>query len=192
MDRDIAIEKKVSDAITQKPVHFSIKYTERQEVEVTVKEKQPIHRLLPFCYKTVEKIVTETRDVELERKFCIAPATLGKLQILASLYLTLEIDEVKLQEEPHTEIMRTCEKHTDVIARFIAVAVSNTKEDLLDEEVLVEKTQFFKWNCLPRDFADVVLTVLVQVDYENFTISMRSMKLLRQNKPKELGANHIE
>lgn len=127
------------------------------------------------------------------QKFEIYPPTLGKMQILSKMYLQLEIDEDALMESPHLEAMRLCNSKTDVVCEIIAVATFNQKEDLLDNDKICERAEFFKWNCLPPDFGTCLLAILTQVDYENFMTSIRLTKILRQNAPIETKrANRVE
>lgn len=118
-----------------------------------------------------------------DKKFTINPPVLGKIEILSKYYLMLEIDEAALKEEPHLESMRICESKTDVVCTLMAVATFENKEDLLSDEKIKERAEFFKWNTYPKDFASVVLALLTQTDYEGFISSIRLTKMLRLNKP---------
>lgn len=134
----------VSDAITQKPISFSIR----------------------------------------RKKFIVHPPTLGKMQILSKYYLLLDIDEKTLDQEPHLEAMRVCESKTDVVCTLMAVSTFDKKEDLLNDEKIKERSDFFKWNTNPSDFSTILLALLTQVHYENFISSIRLTERLRLNKPK--------
>lgn len=126
-------------------------------------------------------------------KFEVHPPTLGKMQILSKLYLQLEIDEEALSENPHLEAMRICDSKTDIVCEIMAVATFDQKEDLLDNDKICERAEFFKWNCLPPDFGICLLAILTQVDYENFITSIRLTKILRQNAPiATKRANRVE
>lgn len=150
--RKNTVEKSVSDAITQKPIRFSIG----------------------------------------EQKFEIYPPTLGKMQVLSKLYLELDIDEETFMAEPHKEVMRVCENRTDIVCELMAVATFRTEDELLDDEKIAQRAKFFKWNCYPEDFGTCVLAILTQVDYSNFSTSIRLTKMLRQNKPNSRGAVRVE
>lgn len=139
--------------------------------------------------KIIESAVSDAivgRPISFELKgqrFEIHPPTLGKMQILSKLYLQLEIDEKALKDEPHLEAMRVCESKTDTACEIMAVATLDSKEELLDDQVVNERADFFKWNCLPQDFGTCLLAILAQVNYENFMTSIRLTKNLRQNAP---------
>lgn len=134
----------VSDAITEKPIYFSIG----------------------------------------EEKFEIKPPSLGKMQILSKCYLSLDIDEKKFDKEPHLEAMRVCEAHTDDVCRLMSVATFDKKDDLLNDNNIQLRADFFKFNTGPTEFCEVVLALMTQIDYANFINSIRLTKTLRQNKPK--------
>ena len=120
-----------------------------------------------------------------KKRFTIHPPTLGKMQALSKCYLALEIDEEALNKEPHLESMRVCETKTDVVCTLMSVATFQKKEDLLDDEKIQERADFFKWNTQPSDFSTILLAVLTQVHYENFIASIRLTETLRINKPKD-------
>lgn len=118
-----------------------------------------------------------------DEQFSINPPVLGKIEILSKYYLMLEIDEVSLGKEPHLESMRVCESKTGVVCDMMAVATFESKEDLLNDEKIKERSEFFKWNTYPRDFSSIILALLTQTDYEGFISSIRLTKMLRLNKP---------
>lgn len=144
MDKDKIVEMAVSNAITEKPVHFKVG----------------------------------------KKKFSIHPPTLGKMQLLSKCYLMLDIDEDKLQESPHLEAMRVCESKTDVVCSLMAIATFSSKEDLLNDDKINDRAEFFKWNTEPQDFSTILLALLTQVHYENFMNSIRLTRTLRQNASK--------
>lgn len=189
MDREKLIEASVSDAITEKPIRFSIK--EKKVITKEVTEKVRKYKYIPLVM--VDSMVEKTEEIEIEHKFEISPPTLGKMQILSKLYLQMELNEEKMESEPITEVMRICESKTDLICEFMAVSVANTRDELMDAEKQAETADFFKWNCFPQDFANSVIAILTQIDYTNFITSTRLMQILRQNKPNiERRADQVE
>ena len=171
MNRDKIIEGSVSDVITAKPIRFSVNCGELF-----------LYKYLPFLYKNPNKV----KDFEMY------PPTLGKMEILSKLYLQLDFNEEALAKEPHVEAMHVCGTHVDIICRLMAVSICRTESELLNDRELTAKAQFFKWYCTPDDFANCLLALLTQTDYENFMVSMRLMKMWRLNKPTEKRANRIE
>lgn len=144
MEIDKEIEMAVSDAVTEKPIEF-----------------------------TVDK-----------KKFKIYPPTIGKMQILSRYFLLLDINEERLQEEPISEAMRICETKMDTVAEMMACATFKDKVDLLDDKKIKERADFFKWNSSQTEFQIVLLSLLAQMQYENFITSIRLTEILRQNKPR--------
>lgn len=120
-----------------------------------------------------------------EQKFEIKPPTFGKLQLLSRLYLMLEIDEEALSDRPHVEVMRLCESKTDIVCQIMATATFEHKEDLLSDEKINERAEFFKWHCLPEHYATVLVAILTQTDHEGFISSIRLTKYCRLNKPSQ-------
>jgi len=118
------------------------------------------------------------------RKFSIHPPNLGKMQILSKYYLALDIDEDKLNKEPHLEAMRICADRTDVVCSLMSVATYKSKDDLLNDEKIKQRAEFFKWNSNPEHFSSVILALLTQVNYANFMLSIRLTRILRQNASK--------
>ncbi len=134
----------------------------------------------------VSDAVTE-KPIELKvgsRKFKINPPTIGKMQILSKYYLMLDLDEEKLQENPQLEAMRVCRDKSDIVTELMAVATFNNKDDLLNDDKIKERAEYFKWNSKVEDFSIVLLALLTQTQYENFITSIRLTEILRQNKPK--------
>ena len=134
----------------------------------------------------VSDAVTE-KPIELKigsRKFKINPPTIGKMQILSKYYLMLDLDEEKLQENPQLEAMRVCRDKSDIVTELMAVATFNNKDDLLNDDKIKERAEYFKWNSKVEEFSIVLLALLTQTQYENFITSIRLTEILRQNKPK--------
>jgi len=118
------------------------------------------------------------------RKFKIYPPTIGKMQILSKYFLMLDIDEARLEEEPQLEAMRICESKADIVVELMACATFNEKEDLLNDKKIKDLAEFFKWNSKVTEFQIILLSLLAQMEYENFITSIRLTETLRQNKPK--------
>ena len=141
------VEMSVSDAMTEKPVEFSIG----------------------------------------DEKFTIHPPTLGKMQILSKYYLMLDIDDDELGKEPQLEAMRICESKTDTVCRLMAVATFKEKDDLLSDEKINERAEYFKWNAHPEHFGVVIIAILSQIQYQNFINSIRLTQTFRINTMKGSG-----
>ena len=140
--------------------------------------------------RIIEMAVSDTiteKPIEFsvnQETFSIYPPTFGKMQVLSKYYLMLEIDEKALADEPHVEMMRICEAKTDIVCTLMAITTFRDKEDILNNEKIRKRADFFKWNTLPADFSTILLALLTQVHYENFITSIRLTKTLRINTPK--------
>ena len=135
---------------------------------------------------SVADAITE-KPIEItvgKKNFEMRPPTIGKMQILSKYYLMLDLDEEKLQDNPQLEAIRICRDKSDIVTELMAVATFNNKDDLLNDDKIKERAEYFKWNSKVEDFSMVLLALLTQTQYENFIISIRLTEILRQNKPK--------
>ena len=66
----------------------------------------------------------------------------------------------------------------------MAIAVTEEREQLLNDNYISNLADFFKWNAEPKDFSSIILIILSLINYENFMSSIRLTKFLRQNEPK--------
>ncbi|MBO6117378.1 MAG: hypothetical protein J6P44_02420 [Bacteroidales bacterium] len=171
---------RMADVITEKALEFSIDYSTMEKIKPNSLFKRLFSKINPK-YQSVTK----------QRKFKVFPLQLGRLQLLSKIYLQLEIDEKAWKEKPEIEIWRVCNEKTDLICRFIAIAVTKDKSDVMNEDYLNEVIEFIKTNCTPQDFVQVMLMILQQIDLVNFTNAMLLMKLLRLNEPKQKKAKSI-
>lgn len=118
------------------------------------------------------------------RKFKIYPPSIGKMQILSKYFLMLDIDEARLEEEPQLEAMRICESKADLVLELMACATFKEKADLLNDKKIKERAEFLRWNSKVTEFQFIILSLLAQMQFENFITSIRLTEILRQNKPK--------
>ncbi len=116
-------------------------------------------------------------------RYDIHPPQIGKIEILSKLFLQLEFDEDALVEYPFTEMMRICANKADLVCQIMAIATLRTKEEVLDDDLVQERADHFKWSCENKDYAKCVIAIMSMSDYENFIVSTRLMKMLRLNKP---------
>ena len=116
------------------------------------------------------------------------------MQILAKLFLKLELDFEAIKEDPATELFKCCESKSAILAEIMAVSVLRKKEDLLNHDLISSKRDLFLWNTTPEDFSIIVGAILMQIDLTNFSNSIRLTKLFRLNEPKDNrhGANRVE
>lgn len=151
-----------------------------------------------FTQKQYEIMASDAmlgKPIEFEtagEKFQIYPPSFGKMQMLSKLFLLLDFNEEDLLNEPMKESMRLCMDKTDIVCNLISVATFQTKEDLLNDEKIKERSEFFKWNADTDSFCFVVTSLLAQVNYVNFSHSIVLTKTFRQNKPKTEETSTVE
>lgn len=180
MTREEQMEKYAADAITERPLRFSVTITAKQGGRV---ERCALLRFLGF--KT--KPGTEVRWFEIPRP------KLGKIQLLSKLYLDLEISDIDLQDNPISTMMRICAQKVDTCTKMMAIATATTKEEVLDDNFIAERADFFKWAAEEEDMAKVIVALISQSHYANFLSSIALTKIFRLNEPTEVeGTNAVE
>ena len=182
MDRKETMEQYVADAIAEKPLQFSITRMVEVDTERTEEGRRPL-RYLPFIRRKVQFQVFAKEKKPKVFYYSINPPTLGKMQILSNLYLELEINDKDLNDNPTTTMMEICAKKTDTCARMMAVATLSTKGEVLDDKLIAERADIFKWACSPDDMAKVIVALISHSHYGNFLNSIALTKILRQNEP---------
>lgn len=178
MDEKI-IERHVAEAIVQKPIDFNLSFKNRKTV---FKRKLGFKKEFPFIFLEKKSEVIDFPDV---RSFKVYPPTLGKMEILSSLFLQLDIDFDKFTADPSTELFKCCSKHSSLLAKIMAVAITEKKENLLDDRYLESEAEFFKWHCTSEDFSIMLGAMLAQIDLVNFSNSIRLTKLFRLNEKRK-------
>lgn len=181
MTRKEQIERCVADAIAEKPLRFSVVVP----FEFKSKKERLLRKLLWNLWR---------RHFEQDvRHFEIAPPTLGKMQLLSQLYLDLEISEEDLQANPTSTVMAICAQRTEICAKMMALATLSTRKEILDDKLVSERAEFFKWTCQPDDMAKVIIALISHVHYENFLNSIALTKILRLNEPTQIeGTDAVE
>ena len=185
------VEQNVSDAVVQKPIDLILDY---EKSEIILERKFSFNFLLGFIPYVTTRLVPKEKITKIHEKYQIFPPTLGKLQILAKLFLKLELDFEAIKEDPATELFKCCENKSAILAEIMAVSVLRKKEDLLNPDLIASKRDLFLWNTTPEDFSIIVGAILMQIDLTNFSNSIRLTKLFRLNEPKDNkhGANRVE
>lgn len=141
----------------------------------------------------VQKPYDFTLNTEEGKKetYTIHPPTIGATGILADLYLRMDVDSGKFDEDPRGEAMRILKDPTkiDLICEFLATATFWKKADLLNREKIAKRAEYFKYVAFPSDFCDVVLYIIYSIDVRNFISSIALMENLKlgeimpKNKP---------
>ncbi len=185
------IRQNVANNATEKPLKFSITREVQEVVKVDVITKERYVRWLPI-YKTTKAVEEKLETREVTEDFYIYHPTIGKFELLTSLVLQINIDYKRLDSNPHEEVNRICAEHTNEITRMMAIMTFKDKDDVMNDDLVSERAEFFKWHCTNNDLATCLLAMFSMMDYENFTISMRLTKILDLNKRIDERADHIE
>ena len=126
------------------------------------------------------------------RNFNVKPLYLGTIDYLRKLYIGIEYDEEKIQDQPIQETKKLF-KYIPLMAEIAAVAVINnpTIADPLNKEVAELKKFFMEHLTVPRlkRLADVISQMM---NAGGFTSSIRSIREIGTTKPTQPRADRIE
>ena len=135
---------------------------------------------------TLEVPNLETMAVETiyQRNFHIKPLYLGTIDYLRKLYIQIEFDEGKIQDNALEESPKLFQ-HTRLMAQIAAVAVINSPEviDPLGSKAVKDLTEFFLTHLTVGRLKKLANTIAIMMDSEGFTNSIRLISVLGQTKP---------
>ena len=152
---NLETEKKALNTLLQKGMKFSV----------------PKHGLLRLLSK------------KKEREFTIVQPFLGTLDMLSEIFLQIEFDEKKIQENPLSE-SKYLLKYSGKLAQIVAIAVcnSNTKFRIRGKKL----TRYFLWHLTPEKMLQIVLIISSMNNTMDFINSIRLMSVVRTTIPKAL------
>ncbi len=136
--------------------------------------------------------VLEKEDVEFGglkpiyvRSLKISPLYLGTIDSMRKLYISIDYDENRLQDNPLIESRRLFE-YIDVMAEISAIATLNTGESLLEpyREELNDLTAFYKSHLTSTSLLKLVNIINVMSNQADFTNSIRLTQITGTTKPK--------
>lgn len=113
-------EMNVSDAITERPVRFSVG----------------------------------------SRQFAVHPPTLGRMQLLKSLYLSIDVDEGLYNADVTRELLQVCRNQTDVVTQIVTYSTFRSKTELLDADKVAQRARYFEENLSVEDLATLLSLIL--------------------------------
>lgn len=85
--------------------------------------------------------------------FKVYPATIGKLQVLSKYYAATE----HYQGDDSDRILSLCNDDFMEACKILAVCTLDGKEDLLDDDKIRERAEFFRKYCTANDVATCIL-----------------------------------
>lgn len=95
-----------------------------------------------------------------KRKYSIYPPTLGKTQILKSLYLDLDVDTRLLALNPLAEAIRISKNNPDIVCQIIAYSTFNDKGSIMNAEKVFQRANMFRDNLSSEDLATLFSLIL--------------------------------
>ena len=84
-----------------------------------------------------------------KNKLCLYPSTLGKMQILKNLYLSMDVNMELLAINPLVETLRICQEKTESVCQVIAYSTFNDRKSILDMDMVFDT---FPKKIYPFDF----------------------------------------
>ena len=73
-----------------------------------------------------------------KNKLCLYPSTLGKMQILKNLYLSMDVNMELLAINPLVETLRICQEKTESVCQVIAYSTFNDRKSILDMDMVFD------------------------------------------------------
>lgn len=146
---------------------------ERNELNVLIEKGVQFHvpKLSVLKYLSKKK----------ERTFTIHQPYLGRLDYLSAVFIEMEIDELKLQENPMQEAKQLVKKTAKLCAKAIAIAVLDTRFKIRLFSGFL--TNYFYWRITPAKLLQLALLINAMSNYPDFTNSIRLMSGARTTIP---------
>lgn len=172
MTKQDIIANQLADTMIEQATEFSITYKKAMKI--------PFFNRLKYLLFRKQAVKSQIK----EQKFKIYPPTLAKMEMFSKVVTLLEINERAWKENPTQEVWKCCNEKTDLICRFISIAVIREREKLKDEKYVQKVANFIKDNATAEDFVKIFLIVLQKIDFVNFTNAMLLTRLYKINEPK--------
>ena len=211
-NKDLTREQRLE--IEQKAIEALISMGVKFKVRLRIEPKRPPYRILwwnkhfpdrvkiwrdkmlPKCWDVSIDTVPDAAQSKLidvyVRNFHIKPLYLGTIDYLRKLYLQIEYDEEKIQDEPIQESKKLF-KYIPLMADIAAIAVLNdpTITDPFCKKVKELKKFFMEYLTVDklRQLSEVISQMM---NPGGFTSSIRSIKEIGTTKPKQDKANLVE
>lgn len=154
-------------------------------------------RRIPKGWDVVEKEMPNAALQTMERKyirnFHIKPLYLGTIDCLRRLYINIEYDEEKIQNEPIQESKRLF-KYIPLMSEIAAVAVINNPSvaNPAGSKEVKELKKFFMEHLTVSRLKKLSDVISQMMNPGGFTSSIRSIREIGTTNPKKLKANRVE
>ncbi len=100
--------------------------------------------------------------------FFLYPVTLGKMQILKNLYLSMDVNMELLAINPVVEALRICRSEIQQVCQVIAYSTFYDKESILDREEVLRRAQYFRESASIEELATLLSIILSADKTEEF------------------------
>lgn len=113
------------------------------------------------------------------RSFYLYPVTLGKTYLLGRLVESLEINQDIMKFNPYLEALRLAETKKSESLRIIAYHTTKTKDEIFDDDLVLERIDFFEKNLSKEEIAQLLIVIFTEKSVEEY------IKHFRLDKEKE-------
>ena len=102
------------------------------------------------------------------RAYSLYPATLGKTEILKSLYLAIDVDLDLLAVHPMVETLRVCKTYRQVVCQIVAYSTFKDKASIMNAEKVTQRAAVFEREINIEDLAALLSLILSSDRTEEF------------------------
>lgn len=95
-----------------------------------------------------------------EQCYSIYPPTLGKMQLLKNLYLSINVDERLFNANMSQELLQVCRNQKEVVCQIVAYSTFQSKAELLNADKVICRTRHFEQNLSIEDLATLLSLIL--------------------------------
>lgn len=103
-----------------------------------------------------------------KNKLCLYPSTLGKMQILKNLYLSMDVNMELLAINPFVEMLRICQEKMESVCQVIAYSTFNDRKSIMDLEKVLRRARLFQDEASVEDLATILTIILSGDKIEEF------------------------
>lgn len=103
-----------------------------------------------------------------KRNFSLYPPTLGKMQLLKSLFIAIDVNTTLLTTNPLVETLRLCREHPDTVCQIIACSTFNDRRSINDTDKIAQRSAFFRQDMEAEDLATILSLILAADNTEEF------------------------
>ena len=117
-----------------------------------------------------------------KKRFKIHPLYLGTLVFIGKFIPKIDINKVKFESHPMTEVLEKMPLNGVIMAKIVAVSVLNSRIKILLFYRMYQR--YFLWHITPADLKILTVLVLQQTNVQDFIYSIVSLKGLDVVSPK--------